>query len=33
MIVQGTDAAVKDAVNFVLDSHFGGGNFTESAVT
>ena len=33
MIVQGTNAAVKDVVNFVLDSHFGGGNYTESVVT
>merc|ERR1711934_358412 len=31
-LLQGSDAAVKDVVNFVLDSHLGGGNLTESAV-
>ena len=32
-IFQGTDAAIGDVVDFVLDTHFGGGNLTESAVT
>ena len=33
MISQGNDAAIPDVVDFVLDSHLGGGNLTESAVT
>merc|ERR1712130_9195 len=31
-LLQGSEAAAKDVLNFVINSHLGGGNFTESKV-
>merc|ERR1712243_211807 len=31
-LLQGNEAAAKDVLNFVINSHLGGGNFTESKV-